>query len=371
MRKAFLKVKRNKGKAGIDGVSIRMFEQNLNENLAALMKDIKTGNYNPCPLKRVYIPKTGGGQRPPGIPIVRDRIAQEVIREIINPMFASHFHHNSFGFIEGKNCHQAVEAALSLHKQGFKFVVDADISKFFDNIPHDIIMNALTEKIADGNILRTIERFLKAGVMEQGIRKPTNIGTPQGGVISPLLANIVLNKMDWFLDKLGYQFIRYADDFIILTKSRHQAEEALTKISAFINNNLRLKLNQEKTNISSFHKRYSFLGFNIRHTGCSMRQKSVENLKNKIRNITVRHLNLDKNVITSINRVLIGTVNYFVTNFSKCKTQLRKIDYWIRMRIRCMKFKRKSYRDNYRLTNKHIRNLGLIAMTELADSRLS
>ena len=129
--------------------------------------------------------------------------------------------------------------------------------------------------------------------------------------------------MDWFLDKLGYQFIRYADDFIILTKSKHQAEEALIKISAFINNNLRLKLNQEKTNISSFHKGYSFLGFNIRHTGCSMRQKSVENLKETslffcLRNITVRHLNLDKDVITSINRVLIGTVNYFVTNFSKC-----------------------------------------------------
>jgi len=166
-----------------------MFAANLEENLAALMRDLKTGNFRPLPLRRVHIPKGPGSKklRPLGIPVVRDRVAQEVIRRLLAPVFEPQFHDASFGFIPGRNCHQAIERVLELHRQGYKVVLDADIAGFFDNLPHRVIMEAVAAEVADGNILSLVEGFLKAGVMEDGVFKPTTLGTPQGGVISPLL----------------------------------------------------------------------------------------------------------------------------------------------------------------------------------------
>ena len=190
MRQAFRAVKRNRGAAGVDKVSINMFAANLEENLAALMRDLKTGEFRPLPLRRVHIPKGPGSNklRPLGIPVVRDRVAQEVVRRLLAPIFEPRFHDASFGFIAGRNCHQAIERVLELHRQGYKVVLDADIAGFFDNIPHRVIMEAVAAEVADGNILNLVEGFLTAGVMEDGVYKPTTIGTPQGGVISPLLA---------------------------------------------------------------------------------------------------------------------------------------------------------------------------------------
>ena len=187
MRKAFKAVKRNRGAAGIDKVSIKMFEDNLDENLAALMRDLKAGTFRPKPLRRTMIPKGPDSNklRPLGIPVVRDRVAQEVVRSLLAPVFEPLFHDASYGFIKGRNCHQAIERVLELHRQGYKVVLDADIKGFFDNIPHKIIMDAVAAEIADGNILRLVEKFLTAGVMENGVFKPTTIGTPQGGVITP------------------------------------------------------------------------------------------------------------------------------------------------------------------------------------------
>ena len=187
MRKAFKSVKRNRGAAGVDKVSINMFEANLEDNLAALMRDLKTGKFRPRPLRRVHISKGPGSTklRPLGIPVVRDRVAQEVIRRLLAPVFEPQFHEASFGFIQGRNCHQAIERVLELHRRGHKVVLDADIAGFFDQIPHSIIMDAVAAEIADGNILRLVEQFLTAGVMEEGVFKPTTIGTPQGGVITP------------------------------------------------------------------------------------------------------------------------------------------------------------------------------------------
>ena len=187
MRQAFQAVKRNRGAAGVDKVSVKMFEANLEDNLAALMRDLKDGSFRPLPLRRVYIPKGPGSTklRPLGIPVVRDRVGQAVIRRLLSPIFEPMFHKASFGFIKGRNCHQAIERVLELHRRGYKVVLDADISGFFDNIPHSIIMDAVAAEIADGNILHLVEKFLTAGVMENGIFKPTNIGTPQGGDIAP------------------------------------------------------------------------------------------------------------------------------------------------------------------------------------------
>jgi RNA-directed DNA polymerase len=213
MCRAFRNVKRNRGVAGLDKVSITMFQANLEPNLLALMRDLKTrGAYHPLPLRRAYIPKGPGQSRPLGIPAVRDRVAQEVLRLLLTPIFDRLFHDNSYGFRPGRNGHLAVEQVLEFHRHGCTYVLDADSQGFFDNLPHDVIMTALRAEVADGNILDLIDQFLKAGVMEAGVFQPTRKGTPQGGVISPLLANIALNSLDWLLDKAGYRCVRYADD---------------------------------------------------------------------------------------------------------------------------------------------------------------
>ena len=224
-------------------------------------------------------------------------------------------------------------------------------------------------EVADGNILRLVEKFLRAGVMENGVFKPTTVGTPQGGPLSPLLANAVLNHLDWQLDAAGYRFVRYADDFIVLCPSRHQAREALSFVEQILQNDLDLQLSVQKTVITSFGKGYSFLGFVVSSRGVRMRNKSARKLKDKVRELTVRKHNLDPQVIAKLNRVIRGTANYFATDFSNCRWQFQKLDSWIRMRLRCMKKKRKSYNDNYKLRIVYFRNnLGLLTLEEFCLS---
>ncbi len=359
---AFRAVKRNRGAAGIDKVSIKMYEANLGDNLIALMKDIKTGQFEPHPLRRVYIPKSKTQVRPLGIPVVRDRICQEVIRCLLSPIFERKFHESSFGFRPGRNCHQAIEAVLEFHRQGYKVVLDADIKGFFDNIPLHVIMDAVASEVADGNILRLTEKFLRSGVMDNGVFKPTTVGTPQGGVISPLLANAVLNHMDWQLHEKGYRFVRYADDFVVVCTSKSQAKEAEDFVEHLLWNDLGLELSPEKTKITTYGKGYDFLGFRLSSRSRRMRTKSVKKFKDKIRELTVRKHNLDEEVIVKLNRVIRGTANYFATEFSTCRWMFQKLDSWIRMRLRCMKLKRKSRRNNYKLRLRFFRKLDLLSL---------
>ena len=365
LRAAFKAVKRNRGAAGIDKVSIAMFQGNLDANLAALKRDLKTrGAFNPKPLRRVWIPKDAKGKklRPLGIPAVRDRIAQEVLRKLLEPIFEPLFHDCSFGFRPGRSCHHAIKRVLSFHKAGERVTLDADIAGFFDNIPHQLIVDAVEDEIADGNVLNLVKKFLAAGVMEHGVFKPTNVGTPQGGVISPLLANIVLNKLDHRLEKEGYRFVRYADDFVVVCKTRKQAEAALTLVKEIMIE-LGLTLSPEKTKIASYGKGYEFLGFRLSSKSRTMRSKSIEKFKTKIRQLTRRCNNLDTTVIEKLNQVIRGTANYFATEFSTCVKLYQKLDKWIRMRIRCMKFKRKCSQDNYRLRRGSFdKKLGLLSM---------
>jgi group II intron reverse transcriptase/maturase len=364
MRLAFRKVKRNRGVAGIDKVSITMFEANLEQNLLALMRDLKTGTFQPLPLRRVHIPKGPGQTRPLGIPAVRDRVAQEVLRQLLSPLFERLFHDDSYGFRPGRNCHQAVERVLELHRQGYVYVLDADIKGFFDNIPHTVIMAGVAAEVADGNILRLVERFLKAGVMEEGVFRPTKDGTPQGGVISPLLANITLNSLDWQLHEHGYRFVRYADDFVVLAQTESRLHEAFDLVQRHLTS-LGLTLSAEKTKQSKFREGFAFLGFAISSWSVTMRPKSVEKYKTKIRELTPRHHNLDQDVITKLNRVIRGTANYFVTPYSEVGDLFRGLDRWIRMRLRCMKFKRKSRADNGRFRLRYFRSMGLLFLSDL------
>lgn len=372
MRQAFLAVKRNRGAAGVDKVSIQMFAANLEANLAALMREMKDGSFRPLPLRRVYIPKGPGSTklRPLGIPVVRDRVAQEVIRRLLAPIFEPRFHDHSYGFIPGRNCHQAIERVLACHREGYRTVLDADIQGFFDNLPHSVIMTAVAAEVADGNILTLLERFLAAGVMEDGVFKPTTIGTPQGGVVSPLLANIVLDRLDWQLHAAGYRFARYADDFLVLCQSAPQAQEALALVQRVLEGELGLTLSPEKTKITTYGKGYDFLGFHLSARGRRMRDKSVQKFKSKIRELTPRHQNLDGKVIERLNRVVRGTANYFATAFSTCRWAFQKLDSWLRMRLRCMKRKRKSYNDNRKLRVGYFRRkLGLLTLEEFCTYR--
>jgi group II intron reverse transcriptase/maturase len=363
---AWKAVKRNRGAAGIDKVSVKMFEANLEENLQALMRDLKDGSFDPKPLRRVYIPKDAKKTkfRPLGIPAVRDRVAQEVLRRLLEPIFEPQFHDNSFGFRPGRCCHQAVERVLSYHREGNRVTLDADISGFFDNIPHRVIMEAIAHEVADGNILRLVEKFLRAGVMENGVFKPTTVGTPQGGVVSPLLANIALNHLDWRLHEAGYRFVRYADDFVVVCRTHRQAEQALALVEQVLGTELGLSLSPEKTKITTYGKGYEFLGFFLSSCSRRMRPKSLEKFKTKIRELTRRHRNLDAKVVDKLNQVIRGTARYFATSFSTCRRHFLALDKWIRMRLRCMKLKRKSCHDNYKLRMTFFKKLGLLNLCD-------
>jgi len=368
MQRAFKSVKKNRGAAGVDKVDIQMFEANLAQNLAALLYDLKhRGRYQAAPLRRAFIPKGKGRRRPLGIPTVRDRVAQAVIRSLLEPIFEPTFSETSFGFRPGRNAHQAIQHILDCYQEGYRWVVDADIQGFFDNIPHELIIDLVAERVADGNILQILREFLTAGVWEKGFLLPTLQGTPQGGVISPLLANIVLDVLDQRLTQAGFRFVRYADDFVILCPDRSSAEHALALASQTLQQELGLSLSPEKTVLTTFRQGFPFLGFLISSWGVSIRPKSVEKFKDKIRQLTVRSHNLDQQTIRTLKRVILGFAHYFATPFSTVKRQFDRLDRWLRKRLRCMKFKRISKLDNWRWRNQHLARLGLVSLYSLVS----
>ena len=365
LKDSFACVRRNRGAAGIDRESIQLYGAQLLQNLAALERRLKDGTYQSLPLRRVHIQKGNTGEtRPLGIPTVADRVAQEMVRRLLNPLFEGIFHHDSYGYRPYRSCHMAVRRVLELNRQGYQHVLDADIKGFFNNIPHHVILSGVGELVADGNILYLVERFLRAGVIEDGVFTPTDVGTPQGGVISPLLANITLNSLDWALHNAGFRFVRYADDFVVLTKSEAKVREAFDLVQQHLTS-IGLALSAEKTKMTTFRKGFAFLGFDIAAWSIKMRPKSVEKFKDKIRELTPRHRNLDAQVVKKINQVVRGTAHYFGVAFSHCRNIFRTLDRWMRMRIRCMKFKRKRVTDNWRLRLKHLRRQGLLFLAEI------
>ena len=362
MHRAFRSVKRNRGAAGVDKESIQMFEANLRPNLRRLLKDLKSRRYQPLPLRRSYLDKGEGQLRPLGIPAVRCRVAQEVVRLLLNPIFEPQFHDDSYGFRVGRNCHQAIERVLELKAQGYTFVLDTDIKSFFDTISQRLIMALVAAEVADGNILDLVWKFLRSGVLEDGVVRPTRVGTPQGGVISPLLANLVLNHLDWQLHAQGFKFVRYADDLIVLCRSHAEATEALAAVHRIVEDDLGLTLSPEKTRIARFSEGFEFfLGFYISSWTRRMRGKSEEKFRTKVRLLTRRSLNFDAQVVVQLNRVISGTVHYFATPFSTATAQFDRLDHWIRKRLRCMKFNRISRVDNQRWPNRRFDRLGLLS----------
>jgi group II intron reverse transcriptase/maturase len=329
----FILVKRNRGKPGIDGVSIADFEANLDEELSQLQQELSNWTYQPSPVRRVEIPKPGGkGMRLLGIPTVRDRVVQATLKLLLEPIFDPHFSPNSYGFRPGRSQHQAVEAAQRIVNSGKPYVVDIDLSKFFDRIHHDRLIARMGEKVTDKRILRLVGLMLRSGIMINGVVISSQEGAMQGGPLSPLLSNIVLDELDQELEKRGLEFCRFADDCNIFVKSQKAAERVMEKVSQFIEKKLKLKVNQEKSQVALSDK-VKFLGFTVVNGTIAIAHKALQTAMDKVKALTPRgtHKALEP-ALDKINQWYVGWSNYYsLTNYP---SQLHKIEAHIRRRLR-------------------------------------
>jgi RNA-directed DNA polymerase len=371
LQSAFNQVWRNAGGAGIDGQSVKQFEAQEEQKLQQLSRELKNGAYRPAAVKRVWIPKTGSTEkRPLGIPVVRDRVAQTALRNVIEPIFERDFAEQSYGFRPRRSTKDALRRVEELLNQAHHWVVDADIKGYFDSIPHDKLTAKVGAKISDGRVLELIESYLKAGVMEQSKGwEATHQGTPQGGVISPLLANIYLDELDWKIANAGMQMVRYADDFVVLCSSQTQAQAALELISQWIQE-AQLQLHPQKTKIIDATQPggFEFLGYHFERGHKWPRHKSVLNVRASLRKQTGRTNGQSLEcTIARLNPILRGWYNYF--RHGKVHT-LRSLDGWVRGRLRSIlrkrtkrKGKAKGGPDHQRWPNRFFEEAGLFNLT--------
>ncbi|MGI6647076.1 MAG: group II intron reverse transcriptase/maturase [Limnochordia bacterium] len=349
LRLAFKHVKSNNGAPGIDGQTVKDFQTRLEENLAAIHAELKTNTYQPSPVRRVEIEKEDGSKRPLGIPTVKDRVVQQALRQIIEPIFEPDFHPSSYGYRPNRSCQMAVaKAEQFLRRYGLTYVVDMDLSKCFDTLDHERIIAGVSKKVSDGRILQLIRQFLKAGVMEDGAVQETEIGSPQGGVISPLLANIYLDEFDQKMKARGIRIVRYADDILVFATSLRQAKKHQEIATRILEEDLGLTVNRTKTHITSLEKGVSYLGFVIYPEYITIHPKRVKKFRDAVRRLTPR--NHGKNVeqlVVELNRFLRGWVQYF--RLANCKAFLRDMMGWIRRRLRMKKMREwKSWRGLHR-----------------------
>ena len=342
LNKAYKKVYQNKGTAGVDGVTVEQIAEYIKENKDRIIDKIRKRKYKPQPVKRVQIPKENGKKRNLGIPTVMDRIIQQAIVQVISPIFEEQFNNNSYGFRPGRSCEQAVIKALEYLNDGYDWIVDIDLEKFFDTVNQDRLITIIGKTIKDGDVVSLIRKYLRAGVMEKGVLKPTKQGTPQGGNLSPLLSNIMLNELDKELEARGLNFVRYADDCIILVKSEKAANRVLSSITKYIEKKLGLKVNAEKSKVTR-PTQTKYLGFSFWATkGGKWKPKphikSYQKLIRKLKQLTKRSwsISLD-NRIKQINYLVRGWVNYF--RIANMKNKIAKIDEHLRTRIRVIIWK--------------------------------
>ena len=371
LQSAFNQVWRNAGGAGIDGQSVKQFEAQEEQQLQQLSRELKNGVYRPAAVKRVWIPKAGSTEkRPLGIPVVRDRVAQTALRNVIEPIFERDLAEQSYGFRPRRATKDALRRVEELLNQAHHWVVDADIKGYFDSIPHGKLTAKVGAKISDGRILELIESYLKAGVMEQCKGwEATNQGTPQGGVISPLLANIYLDELDWKIANAGMQMVRYADDFVVLCSSQTQAQAALELISQWIQE-AQLQLHPQKTKIIDATQPggFEFLGYHFERGHKWPRHKSVLKVRASLRKQTGRTNGQSlEYTIARLNPILKGWYNYF--RHGKVHT-LRSLDGWVRGRLRSMlrkrtkrKGKAKGGPDHQRWPNRFFEEAGLFNLS--------
>lgn len=336
MNLAYKRVKGNKGASGIDDMTVEELLQYLKENGEQIKEDIRNGRYNPKAVRRVEIPKTDGSKRKLGIPTVVDRVIQQAIAQQLSIIYEPIFSRNSYGFRPNRSCHDAILKAKEIMNNGYKWVVDLDLEKFFDTVNQDLLISIIRRTINEDKVVSLIRKYLQAGFLVNGVFEKTEKGTPQGGNISPILSNIMLNELDKEVESRGLQFVRYADDCVIFTKTKKSAERVMQNITKFIETKLRLKVNRDKSKVDR-PWRIKYLGFSFYQAKgkieVRIHPKSIAKFKDKIREITSRSnaMSMEARYV-KLKQVIVGWVNYFkIANMSKI---VQILDKWIRRRIR-------------------------------------
>lgn len=339
---AIEKVVTNKGTSGIDGMKVEELYSYFYEHGEELKEQIRTRKYKPSPVKRVYIPKENGDKRGLGIPTVVDRVIQQAIVQILTPIYEKQFSETSYGFRPRRSCEMAIVKLLEYFNDGYTWIVDIDLEKFFDKVCHDKLIAIIMKTIHDGELVSLIRKYLVSGVMENGVVSPTKIGTPQGGNLSPLLSNIMLNELDKELEKRGLRFTRYADDCIIVVKSEKAANRVMETITRFIEKKLGLKVNVTKSKVARPNQiKYLGFGFYVTKTGIIKPKphvKSIQKFKRKLKQLTKRSWSISlEDRIMKINQVIRGWINYF--RIADMKLVMTSIGQHLRRRIRCIIWK--------------------------------
>lgn len=332
MQQAWKRVKANKGAAGVDEMSIEAFPAFARTEWKNIREELLAGTYQPSPVRRVEIPKSTGGMRPLGIPTVIDRLIQQAIAQVLTPIFDPAFSESSFGFRPGRSAHDAVYKVREYIRKGYRIAVDIDLSKFFDTVNHDVLMHRVARKVSDTRVLRLIGKYLRAGVMEHGRLQETRVGVPQGGPLSPLLANVLLDDLDKELERRGHRFVRYADDFIVLVKSRQAGERVKQSLQRFLERNLKLKINQEKSQVASTNQT-TFLGFTFSGTRIIWSGKAFSEFKRRVKHLTGRSWFVPMDYrFKKLAEYLRGWMYYF--GISEYYRPIPEIDQWLRRRVR-------------------------------------
>ena len=347
---AWKRVRANKGAAGIDGLTVDEFPVWAKSgHWERVTNELATGRYQPSPVRRVEIDKPDGGTRQLGIPTVADRVIQQAIAQILTPIFDPDFSNNSFGFRPGRNGQQAVRQVRDIIKEGRRFAVDVDLSKFFDRVNHDLLMTRLGYKVKDKRLLKLIKRYLRAGSVDNQFYGDSREGVPQGGPLSPLLANIMLDPLDKELENRGHKFARYADDFTILVKSRRAGERVLRSISQYLQNRLQLVVNATKSRVVKTSES-KFLGFTFKAGRIQCHSKSLLKFKQQIRRLTNRNWGVSmKYQLFKTSQFIRGWINYF--GIANCYQLCVDLDHWIRRRVRM------AYWRQWRKPRTKVRNL--------------
>lgn len=340
MNRAYRKVKANKGAAGVDGISIERLPTYIREHKEEFLVELLDGSYQPELVRGVQIPKPDGSKRQLGIPTVLDRVIQQAILQILEPIYEPKFSNSSYGFRPNRSAQMALRQAREYLREGYKYVVDMDLEKFFDRVNHDILMERLSRNISDKRLLRIIRRYLEAGLLQNGIFEERKLGMPQGGNLSPLLSNIMLDELDKELERRGHKFCRYADDCNIYVKSQEAGERVLKSITEFLGIRLKLKVNETKSAVSHATKR-KFLGYSFRvDSELKVANQSLVKFKNRIRELTSRNRGRKlEHVIKELNQYLNGWISYF--RLSANISVFNGLDSWIRRRLRCYRLKQR------------------------------
>lgn len=333
LRRAWEQVKANRGAPGVDGITIAEFPDFIRSPQWAQVREaLEKGTYRPQPVRRVYIPKDGGGRRPLGIPTVLDRVIQQALAQVLEPLFDPEFSDYSYGFRKLRGAHDAVRQTREYLKQGYTVAVDMDLAKFFDSVNFDVLMQRVARKVRAEPVWRLIWRYLRAGVMENGQWSPSKEGVPQGGPLSPLLANIVLHDLDMELERRGHKFVRYADDFLVLVKSERAGQRVMASLTRFLKRKLRLTVNPQKSKVAPLNQ-CRFLGFRFNRKRIVWSEKSLARFQRRVRKLTGRSWGVAMDYrLQKLSEYLRGWMAYFA--LSEYYSPVPELDEWIRRRVR-------------------------------------